>query len=71
MTPKAAKHLFNELTNAEVAYRLQGVPVHEFCKRRSNRYLGEVRRELLRVAALGTDANRFMTIFLESFNDDA
>lgn len=69
MTPKASRQLFDELTNAEVAYRLQGVPVHVFCRRRANKYLGEVRRELLRVAALGPDANRFMDIFLESFDE--
>lgn len=70
MTPHAARRLFTELTNAEIAFRLQGIPVATYLKRRANRHLGEVKRELLRVAALGEDANLFMTYFLEEFKDE-
>lgn len=69
MTPTTSRRLLEELTNAEIAYRLRGIPVHEFCRRRSHKYLGETKRELLRVAALGDGANDFMTIFLESFDE--
>lgn len=69
MTPATANRLFNELTNAEIAYRLTGTPVAEFCRRRANKYLGETRRELLRVASLGPDANIFMGYFLDGMTD--
>lgn len=70
MTPKSAHRLFAELTNAEIAYRIRGVPVATFCRWRASRYLGEVRRELNRVADLGPEANRFMSFFLDEFQDD-
>ncbi len=69
MNQHAAQKLFNELTNAELAHRLRGVSVAEYCRRRANQYHGETRRELLKVAALGLDANRFMDFFLAEFED--
>lgn len=70
MTPSTAQRLFTELTNAELAYRLRGVPIAEFCRRQANCHLGETRRELLRVAALGDGAAVFMDYFLKEFDCD-
>lgn len=67
MNPYAARRLFDELTNAEIAYRLEGVPVAHYCRMRSNQHIGIVRTELLKVAALGADAHRFMDFFLAEF----
>jgi hypothetical protein len=64
MNPHAANRIFDELTAAEMSYRMTGLPVSEFLKRRANRYNGEVKRNLLRVANLGINANQFMDFFL-------
>lgn len=70
LTKHTARRLFDELTAAEMAYRITGVAVADFCRRRANKHLGETRRELLRVAALGDDANLFMDYFLDGMNDE-
>lgn len=65
MNPHVSDKLFNELTAAEMAHRMTGISVAEFLKRRANRYHGDTKKQLLRVAALGDGANRWMDYFLE------
>ena len=69
MNPHVSQKLFDELTAAEMAYRLRGIPVAEFLRYRANRHLGETRKQMLRVAALGDGANVWMTYFLEGFKE--
>jgi len=69
MTPSTAKRLFKELTTAALLQELKGVPIHVTCRIRAARHLGETRRELLKVAALGADADTWMTFFLAEFQD--
>ena len=70
MNPHVSNRLFNELTAAEIAYRLNGIPVAEFLKRRANRHHGEVKKHMLRVAALGDGANKWMTYFLTGMSEE-
>lgn len=69
MTPHTAKRLFKELTNAALLQELKGIPIHVTCRIRAMHNLGETKRELLRVAALGTRADEWMTVFLSEFDD--
>lgn len=69
MTPYTAKRLFKELTNAALLQELKGIPIHVTCRIRATHNLGETKRELLRVAALGDGADKWMTIFLTEFDD--
>lgn len=70
MNPHVSDKLFNELTAAEMAHRLRGVPVSEFLKQRANRHKGEVKRHLLRVASLGPDADIWMNFFIDGLEDE-
>lgn len=70
MNPHVSDKLFNELTAAEVAHRMTGISVAEFLKRRANRHKGEVRKHMLRVAALGDGADRWMSYFIEGLEDE-
>ena len=69
MNPHVSDKLFNELTAAEMAHRMTGISISEFLKRRANRHRGEVKRHMLRVAALGEGANAWMTYFLEGLSE--
>ena len=67
MTPSTAQRLFTELTNAELAYRLSGVTIAEFCRRQANGHLGETCRELFKLSVIGNDANVFVVFFMKEF----
>ena len=69
MNPHVSDKLFNELTAAEVAHRITGISVSEFLRRRANKHNGEVKKHLLRVAALGPDADKWMTYFIEGLEE--
>lgn len=70
MNPAVSKKLFQELTHAEVAYRLKGEPHAVFLSRRRHRYRGQCRKELERVIALGLNAGRFVDFFIKEFEED-
>lgn len=69
MSPSTSQRLLHEFVNAELAFRLVGTPIPVFLRRRAARYIGETKREMLRVAALGPGAEMFMDIFLAEFID--
>jgi hypothetical protein len=69
MNPHAADRLFNELTAAEMAHQLTGISVADFLKRRANRYHGETKKQMLRIAALGKDTDVWMDFFLGGMNE--
>lgn len=66
MTPSTAQRLFDILTNCELMAQLHHTDRADFLRREANRHLGETRRELLRVAALGDDIETWISIFLDS-----
>ncbi len=70
MTEATARRLFDTFVGIELRYRLLGIPVDVGCRRAAHRFHGETRRELLRVAALGTDAATWLTFFLTSLDAD-
>lgn len=70
MNQHVCDNLFNELTAAEMAHQMTGIEVSEFLKRRANRYHGETRKHMLRVAALGKDADKWMSYFIEGMNEE-
>lgn len=70
MNPHVADKLFNELTSAEVAYRLSDKPIAEFLRKRAHKHHGEIKKHLLRIAALGPDANLWMSYFIDGMIDD-
>ena len=70
MTKSTAQRLFTVLTNCELMAQLHNADRAEFLRREANRYLGETRRELLRVAALGPDIETWIAIFLDSLQPE-
>lgn len=70
MTDATARRLFDVLTNCELMHQLHGRDRAEFLRREANRHLGETRRELLRVAALGPGIERWISIFLDSLQPE-
>lgn len=66
MTPSTAQRLFDILTNCELMAQLHNTDRAAFLRREAQRHLGETRRELLRVAALGPDIETWISIFLDS-----
>lgn len=66
MTESTAQRLFHILTNCELMAQLHNADRAEFLRREARRNLGETRRELLRVAALGPDIETWISIFLDS-----
>lgn len=71
MTPSTARNLFNELIYAEMAYHLSHTPISLFLKKRSKKYLGQTKREMLRVSGLGPKAKAFLDIFIEEMMEDS
>lgn len=67
MSEATAQRLFDIFTNAELAYQIEGTPHEEFLRREANKTLGQTRKYLLRVAALGPDIPKFMDYFLEDW----
>ena len=70
MTDATARRLFDILTNCELMHQLHNTDRAEFLRREANRHLGETRRELLRVAALGPGIERWISIFLDSMQPE-
>ena len=70
MTDATARRLFGVLTNCELMHQLHNTDRAEFLRREANRHLGETRRELLRVAALGPGIERWISIFLDSLQPE-
>lgn len=62
-----ARRLFDEFQQAELAYRLEGTPHAAYLSTWRHRHLGETRREIERVAALGAEAGVFIDFFLREF----
>jgi hypothetical protein len=67
MTPHVAQKLFDEIQQAELAFQLKGTPHAEYLRTRRHRHLGQARRELDRIVALGTHAGTFVSFFLAEF----
>lgn len=70
MTESTAQRLFTVLTNCELMHQLHHTNRADFLRREANRHLGETRRELLRVAALGPDIETWISIFLDSLQPE-
>jgi hypothetical protein len=69
MSPSTAQKLLKVLTDAEFQYQFNRVPHAVYIKRQIPRYVGETRRELRRVAALGPNAEKFVGLFIEEMNE--
>lgn len=67
INPHSARRLFQELTNAEMAYLAKGTPHEEFLARRRHLYRGQTLRELDRILALGAQTGVFVRYFLDEF----
>jgi hypothetical protein len=62
-----AQRLFDLLQQAEMAYHLNGVRHADYLKPYHSRAVGQLRRELGRIIALGDNAARFCDYFLKEF----
>ena len=70
MNPAAAQKVFDALTNAELAYQLNGTPHAEFLRKQAWGHLGSARRVLLQISEL-PDLPARMGTFLKEFEDDS
>lgn len=66
--PHVARKLFGLPRAAEMAYRLRGIQHADFLRGQASRQLGQTRRELRRIVALGPDAGRLVDFFLREFD---
>ena len=71
MNPIVAFKIRDICTNADLMYHLKGTPHAEYLERRAKRELGETRRILRQVAALGPEAKVWMDHFIEELCKDA
>lgn len=63
----AAQKLFDLLQASELAFQMNGEPHAQFLARKLPGTVGQVRRELRRIVALGPDAGVFVDVFLREF----
>lgn len=69
--PKVAQKLLQVFLDADLHYHLSGTPHHEYLRSQAGRHLGQTRRLLRRVAALGeTGARHWMGYFIESMSEE-
>lgn len=71
INPGAAQKLLKIFLLADLHYQLNGTPVEVTLTRESRRQLGQTRRVLRKVAALGSGAREWMDYFIEAMNDEA
>ncbi len=69
INPGAAQKLLKIFLMADLQYQLNGTPLHETLAREAPRQLGQTRRVLRKVAALGPDARIWMNYFIEGMSD--
>lgn len=68
--PKVSQRLLQVFLDADLHYQLNGTPHHVYLERQSKRYLGQTRRMITQVAALGPKAKIWMDHFIEGMSDD-
>lgn len=68
--PKVSQRLLKVFLDADLHYQLNGTPHHIYLDRQSKRYLGQARRIITQVAALGTNAKKWMDQFIEEMDKD-
>ena len=56
--------------DADLHYQLNGTPYHIYLDRQSKRYLGQARRIITQVAALGANAKKWMDQFIQEMDKD-
>lgn len=66
--PKTSQKLLNVFLDADLHYQLSGTPHHIYLQKQSFRHLGETRRMIIQVAALGSNAKKWMDHFIEEMN---
>jgi hypothetical protein len=70
MNSTAALKILDILVHADIAYHLKGTSYREFLTPYYHRSMGELRKELGKILALGTDMHRFIDIFIQELNDE-
>lgn len=68
--PKVSQRLLQVFLDADLHYQLSGTPHHVYLERQSKRYLGQARRIITQVAALGANAKKWMDQFIEEMDKD-
>lgn len=69
INPNAAQKLLKVFMDAELHHQLNGTPHSEFLERQAKKHLGQARRIITQVAALGPDAGAWIGYFIEGMND--
>lgn len=67
--PKVANKLLKAFLSADLHYQLSGIPHHVSLEREARKHLGQARRLITQVAALGPDAAVWMKYFIESMEN--
>lgn len=71
LTEGTAKRLWDAFSKAGLAWKLNEVPIPVTLRKEANKTLGQTRRELLRVAGLGTAmASLWMDKFIAAMEQD-
>jgi hypothetical protein len=69
INPNAAQKLLKIFMDAELHYQLNGTPHSEFLERQAKKHIGQARRIITQVAALGPGAGAWVGYFIEGMND--
>lgn len=70
MSPSTSRKLLWALWLADVRFYLTGAAHGPYLKQLAAKHVGETKRELLRVAALGKDIPKFLNVFFQEINDE-
>ena len=69
LTKATSRKLWDIFSKAELEYQFKCTPIAETLKKESYKHLGQTRKILLQVAALGPTANEWMGYFIQRMEE--
>ncbi len=69
MTQATARRLFDLLTQAEMAFLVNGTPHADYLRPHKNKACGQLKKELEKIVRLGPQAALFVDYFIKEFNE--
>ena len=69
LTKATSRRLWDIFSKAELEYQFKCTPIAETLRREANKQLGQTRKILLQVAALGPTANEWMGYFIQRMEE--
>ena len=70
LTPAASRKLWDIFSKAELEYQFKGTSIAHSLRREANKQLGQTKKILLQVAAMGEFANEWMGEFIKQMEKE-